>query len=539
MSGACKLAFDCQYPVVNWLSDETFFSLCSRQHIFSGNVLPGRTSAQMFGLPVQRIKHDLPCGLDAFEQKTCGYWGSADSILAHHTIFPFFAPFQSEAAISSAVMTLKGSDVGSLKYRFGLVSGGFGAEHPLKGCTECVKHDVAFFGAPYWHLSHQYPGMLLCPVHRILLRECTRNRRWCDRFSWTVPSDDILSPPSRLHLEHPEQVRLSTLASAVLDLASIGLDAKFDPVIVSKVYRQQLSKVGHAHSLLKDVTSLRRFHPFEGLPATEEASASFIDQLTRCPRRHYHPLKHLVMITWLFEDLHSFRECYQCMAALVRDSVPQVNLGISANTETVRCAAPISDINYRPKKLKPPVRSALVERLATGAPKQLVCSEFQLTISTVNKLLRAEPQIQAMWVQAQKNQALDRYRGHWNELRQRFPNWCVKSLREYSPSTYAWLYRNDSAWLRSQGAQTPKPRRVNRASVDWAARDNRLQGEVRERLFATYGTDRDLRLSKSQLYSLVPELPSCLENSQRYPYTRLYLATVLSKPSGEAGVTHT
>lgn len=406
MSGVCRMAFDCRYPVVNWLSDETFFSLCSRQHMFSGNVLPGRTSAQLFGLPVQRIKHDLPCGLDAFERSTCGYWGSADSILTQRTIFPLFAPFQSEAAICSAMMALKGSDVGSLKYRLGLVSGGFGAEHPLKGCTECIKHDVAFFGAPYWHLSHQYPGVLLCPVHRILLRECTRNRRWCDRFSWTVPSDDILSPPPRLHLEHAEQVRLLVLSSAVLDLASVGLDVKFDPIIVSQVYRQQLSRVGSAHSLLKYMTSLRRFHPFEGLPATEKAAVNFIDQLTRCPRRHYHPLKHLVMIMWLFEDLHSFRKCYEYMAAQVRDLVPQVNLGISADTETDRCAAPISAINCRPKKLKQPIRSALVERLATGAPKQLICSEFQLTISTVNKFLRAEPQVQVIWAKAQKTKRL-------------------------------------------------------------------------------------------------------------------------------------
>ncbi|MFW9082214.1 TnsD family Tn7-like transposition protein [Pseudomonas sp. P2757] len=512
-------------PHVCWLPGETFFSLCSRQHVCSGNVLPGITSAQMFGLSQRSIKHDLPYGMDAFEQHTDGIWGSADSILAERTILSFFAPFQSAATIRFAVATLKGNQLGSLKYRLGLVTGGFGAEHPLKGCAECLEENMCVTGIPYWRLAHQYPGVLVCPVHGSLLHECTQNRHWCGRFTWTVPSKKVLADPLIRDLTEPERAVLNVLADAVLDLAALGFKAWFDPVAVSLTYRQHLNA---AVSFRDHVAPLRRFHPFEGLPSSDEEAASFVSQMTRRPRGYYHPLKHLLMITWLFGSIRSFHELYSRTG--LGTQVPEVVVSAPVGTFEIKPVLSVVRGAPRPKKLKSHIRNQLIEQLAQGACKHAACTAFGVTISTVNKLLRAEPELKAAWERARFQQQLSAHRGVWSALCSQHPEKGAKALRACSPATFAWLYRNDRYWLVSQAAAKPKPAHArNSIHVDWAARDLNLKRLVQACLLAVYdaGPQRT-PISKSRLFSLVPTLASCLENYNQYPSTREYVETILN-----------
>lgn len=508
---------------VKWLPDETFFSLCSRQHILTCNVLPGTTSIQLLNLTKKRIKHDFPCGLDAFEINTAGYWGGADTIIQNHTILPFFAHFSSEEKVNAAVSILKGAHIGSLKYRLGLITGGFGAEHPLKGCPECVKSDLARYGVAYWHLIHQYPGLVACPTHWVWLRESLVNRQWVDRFAWSLPKEDNFLPPPEG--SPPEQSALRSITHAIGDLAALEFTYIFDPMRVSKAYRQELPSDSSA-SLLSYLEPLRGLYPFNSLPATEEEAACFIKCLTRTPRGQYHPLKHLLVATWLFKDFQSFMECYEGTGvhALLNVSMlerPTISQEVAAKTSSRESTAKL-----RPKTLKPAVRASLLTRLAAGEPKSKVCAEFEITVSTVNKLLRAEPAIHALWLNFQRDRELSEHRNYWLRLRSAFPKACVKTLRSQAASVYAWLYRNDRAWLIYQSTHTPKSQRANRAFVDWDERDSRLEALVRKSLIARYGTDHDLSLSRAQLYALAPDIPRCIENRSRYPGTRAYLETL-------------
>ena len=108
------------------------------------------------------------------------------------------------------------------------------------------------------------------------------------------------------------------------------------------------------------------------------------------------------------------------------------------------------------------------------------------------------------------------YRGH-------------KNLRQQSPSTYAWLYRNDKAWLLAQTAGLPSGRIGNNSRIDWIARDNALELLVRERLREVFDRVEGLELTRMQLFTLVPSLPTALQRSGRYSGTRELLSTVLGR----------
>lgn len=513
----------CAYPA--WLPGETFFSLCSRLHFLSGHLRPAETSNQLFSLSERSIKHDLPCGLAAFELNTAGRWGGAISIIEHHTIFPFFSPFQPDSSVAEALAQIRSSSIGPLKYQLGLVCGGFGADHPLRACRSCMMRDVDLYGVSYWHLVHQYPGVVVCPEHSEVLCECIQNRRWFGRFTWTMPSAGTLRDLGYGVISLLERERLAQLATACRDLGSIGLAKHFDPVVVAQVYRKWLPTESAAESLLTHISPLRRFHPYGELPSHEAAAASFISQMVRSPRRHIHPLKHLTMITWLFGDVSSFVQCHE--VGFVQRIAPSA---IPASPPIPDVPAPPADRkgHARPKRLKPDLRALLLNRLAEGAAKDDICQEFQLTISTVNKLLRAERGVQASWVARRMALYQADHRLRWTELQLRFPMHSLTELRRKCQSLYIWLHRNDREWLNAQASQMPKPARNPNPRVDWERRDDGLQRELEAEIIRRFGSDQNLCLKQSQLFSLLPRLAQRLERRDRYPRTRAYMK-LLSK----------
>jgi hypothetical protein len=490
-----------------------------------GNLSHSTTSTAVLGLTQKFIKHDIPCGIAALEKTRFEYLGSTESILLYHTIFPLFVPFQNQVKIQEAIITIKGSRIDSLKYRLGLISSGFGAEHPLKACRYCMREDINAHGVAYWHLTHQYPGVLICHRHQAWLMTSTKSRRWSGRFEWSLPDEDYLieqdssralwSPPAFL-----------TMATNVIDLASIGRTSVFDPCIVAATYRTALFQGERPDSLLDRIKPLRCSHLFESLPTDEESTKSFINQLIRTPRRSIHPLKHLVLINWLFEGLHSFVEAYktevsrsaQQVASAPSRKLPERSSLSSAGVSTQKTA--------RPKRLKGRIKDDLLTKLAKGVSKQKLCEEFRITVSTINKLLRANPTTYAQALQAKHGGEIDEHRGEWQHLHRVYPKLGVKALRTKRPSLYAWLYRNDKAWLMAEAQTFTKPVRRNSHTIDWEARDYRLLSMI-ETACWSISKLREEPVTKSELYAIVPMLSSCLENRQRYAMSRAYLSMVL------------
>lgn len=502
-----------------WLPEESFFSLCSRLHFLSGHLHPGATSRLLFSLSERCIKHDLPCGLDAFERNTAGRWGGAISIIEHRTIFPFFSPFRSHSSIAASLAQMANPVVGSLKYQLGLVCGGFGADHPLRACPSCMMRDLDLHGVSYWHMAHQYPGVVVCPEHREVLCECFQNRRWSGRFTWTLPDPGTLRDMGYGEINAVEQERLVQLAAACGDLRSMGLAKHFDPIVVAQIYRQCLPTENAARSLLAHISPLRRFHPYGEQPSTYAAAASFISQMVRAPRRHIHPLKHLIMITWLFGEVSLFARCYESRFTQ-HEPLPV----FPASTPTAGAPAPAGKRGQpRPKRLKLEFKTLVLNRLAEGAAKDNICREFKLNISTVNKLLRTEPCIQASWTA--RRTALDKadHRLRWAQLQGRFPSHSLTELRRECQSLYIWLYRNDREWLNAQAGEMLKPARNQALRVDWEGRDDGLLRELEAEIARRFGSDLNQGLKQSQIFSLIPRLAQRLERRDRYPRTRAYM----------------
>lgn len=520
-------------PILRWLEDETFFSICSRQHLILGHVDVSSTLGWLYGENHRAIIHDFPSNLNALDPNITTCWGGSHSIIHEHTIMPLFCPFQAPLRVEAAETLMRGPSVGSLKYQLGLLTGRFGAEHPLKACSRCMAEDRAAHGTAYWHRAHQFPGVLLCHQHGSELIECAINRQWSGRFKWLLPDEKNLgSRQTRL----TSSSMLFSMRDMILALAAVGNSFFFDPYLISALYKERLNFMrtsnaegwNAASSLVTHLSELQPYPPFTCLPTTRKGAEDFIARMVRKPRGYCHPLKHLTFIHWLFGEFSTFSDNYarlsalRCMACEAA-SAQVIDFALLATPPASNGYQPV---NRKPKKIKPKIRAMIISQLRSGASKKDICSMFTITVCTLNRILRSEPGLQDLWEGKQFEQSLLRHRSEWTDVLARNSEASPNEIRRIIPSHYAWLRRNDRSWLNSQIKTMPSGRIGNNSAVDWDQRDSTLYELVCSTLSKEYGDLDNLTVLTQDLHRLIPSLSRALVKRTRYPQTRALLVQI-------------
>lgn len=515
-------------PYLHWLPDECFYSLCCRQHLLWSNQSNEETVAILFGPDAPSLLHDFPKNLSLLNDEAQRSWGNSEEIINYHSIVPIFFPFQSTERVEEIKEILQGSKFSSLKYRLGLITGRFGGSHPLKACLTCMKNDEYRYGTTYWHLSHQLPGVTACPLHRKLLMESSENRQWSRRLRWVLPDECTLIKNEDLEVSAASLAALHSMSISAVELWKLGPRYHFDATKVAKIYQQAIRRFGTAQKGREAAAegfarycSVLQPHPsFSALPRTQRGAIGFISQMARKPRGYCHPLKHLTLISWLFGHVEGFMAAYNKLDELLKNSgshdlqllIPDTAVREQAETYKRQSGAP------RPKKIFVPIQQEILKVVKSGASKGEVCTRFDVSISTVNRLLRQNPEVRLAASNEQLRKKREELRAVWLATVDERPTASAKTVRKQIPKVYAWLYRNDRTWLLSQCMILPCGRTGNHVSVDWDARDERLCARVMQ--IMNRSPFENTRLRKRYLYQLVPSLFVSLEQKSHYSKTR-------------------
>jgi len=511
-------------PFLNWLDDETFFSIVSRQHVFLRNRSAIDTLAQLFETKPTHYTHDFPCNLISLVSDAKIAWGSAEKIISDRTIISLFFPFQSERCQEAIVASLSGSKLGSIKYKIGLVAGRFGGEHPLRACLDCLIDDRITYGMSYWHLSHQYPGVLICPKHGCLLRESTTNRQWSTQFKLAVPSEDELIEPAWPPVSDEVKSVIVDLGNAARSLAEYGKHSKFDSSIVAQVYKTAVDSYGSeraqsSHEFSEFCAHFRQFWPFFSLPSSSQEAAAYMDEMLRRPRRHSHPLKHLILIQWLFGGFEEFINAYRNRLSksdeLVCNSFPAAENDITDRREKDNLF--VATGKPKPKKMFTALKNLILAELQQGVESHNISTKFGVSISTINRLLRTNPRTKKVRSDVRFCELREKHCTIWQSTVRNNPDFGAKRIRSLLPNSYAWLYRNDRGWLAEQCSRLPKERFKPR-QLDWAMRDEQLCVSIERvirKLVPGY--------SKEEIFLRIPRLSAALEKRARYPKARKLL----------------
>lgn len=560
-------------PLPEWLPGETLFSLCSRYHLLSGNRLASTTCKALFGHARQGSQHDLPCRLETLFRRSAGVCGDVREIALGRTLLSYYLPMRSADIAVDAIAAMAGDRPGNLKFRLGILTSRFRANHPLKACKTCMSENIAEHGIAYWHLVHQFPGVWTCNEHHELLMQSTVKSSGVGRFLWALPKLSELSAlPVTLLLGEQrgkcESSPLHQFADLAQRMGTLPAGEHFDPARLVLTYQLALSEKGLVSksgrlrlnrlndSFRQAIMPLKVIPELSNLAPDEKYASASLARWIRTPRGGTHPLRHLAIIFWLFSDWDSFVAMYRCAGAqaetsilslqqqeilsdprhelllgLVRDgnSFSQIAkiVGIDIQTAIAWAAKAGYKATRRPKKLKADIFGDLVNSLRAGQDKIAVALRFSVSISTVTRILRTEIGLQVEWHKARFDTARKRARSAWAIAESSVPIASIKELRNSNPAAYAWLYRNDQDWLnaRCQLLSSP-PLKPAEQCVDWHSRDLVLSDSVRK-----VGTDLALlggarRIFLWQIYQLLPELRAKLSALDRLPLTKAAIGKV-------------
>ncbi len=470
------------------LDGETLYNWCGRVHGWNGGSNAQRTSQLLFGAPYAGLLHDFPSHLNELEARTQGFLGDMQHLALSRTLLGYFLPTQAEPIARELLNATKAGATSYIKYRLGIPASRIGAFHPLKGCPACFNEDESRFGISYWHVCHQYPSVVICPKHALPLWKINDPVSPVHRREWILPRtltepqvvhrsipDSLVEPCLRLARFSAHFAELPPASLAPSTLARTYLNAMRSRGLVSACGSLRLASASTA--VLKAYEGLESFAEFSTLRSLSGTFGGLLGALARKHPRPGHPLKHLILIAFLFDTWGSFMDSYvqsgkpnadvpaadrateaesdsrrEAFVQLVRVehwSVTAAARRVGVTTTTGVCWAKAAGLPFvsRAKEIKPETLAAVRALLATGEEKVTVVTKTGMSAVSVNRLLSSEPPIRAAWQTARTSRIQALKRTQFSELLARHPGVPLRHIRRIPGNAYAWLYRHDRDWL--------------------------------------------------------------------------------------------
>lgn len=306
------------YPLLARLPEETLFSWVSRLDAFWGLPSHSETCLILFGHFAQSSCHALPDHLARFAKLTGEDRFSIDSLLIEATLLGFYRPFLSPTAFESAARDLWLGWGKSLARRLSRLSYHKWIHHPLKACPDCIEEDLSQTGWCYWHQVHQWPGVWQCPKHGVPLHELAPCNADTHEFVLPISCPQHLQP-----LTLPDQMLGSARGLAHFITSVVHEGCSIQPDALLAVYYQQVVSRGWmnaagqmqwtnaAGSYIEYASQLRAVPELHFLPESIQSSGRILCQIFRDEGLTLHPLRHLLVMHWLWGDASAFWSDYR------------------------------------------------------------------------------------------------------------------------------------------------------------------------------------------------------------------------------------
>ena len=546
------------------------YSIAARYGIATGIVSPSSTSKVLFGYHRGGFPHALPGGIGHFARVFKGALGSPREIISSHTIAPQLVVSRSPTLREATYAAMEEVHAGTIKANLGLLASGFGGALPLKACLVCLDEDELENGFGYWRVRQQLPGVWLCAKHAALLNISIPMQTGQARYAWILPNrDDLTTPcPAECSLGEPATQHLARLAGASNWLWAIGRREGIDLARMAESLWDQLYAADLAcrpHRLRPNTASqsfsqffdtIRVIPELERVAATPSIAYSQLLAVLNASSNGLHPLRIASAIAWLFPTTSAFAQrydsCYpesqpaiatvaqknyaaiaakrikflQLLASGGSISASARAVGVEIATGQAWTAAVGADVPRRASLIRGDRRDSLVEALRSGIDKTTAAATFKISISSVSRILRTEARLHAAWSTMRNEGRRVTARAAWTQALIDLGG-RPKLARSMQPANYAWLYRNDYAWLQATNRSYDR-RRSNNSAVDWGARDAQLSTEV----LRTAEAIRTVGQTQVRLLDLLAKLPALkrnLRNADHLPLTEHALAKVLKR----------
>lgn len=470
-------------PVI--LEDESIYSWCGRFHRLNGGFDTHATSRLLFAHPTEALRHDFPGRLETLHQKTRGELGRLPEMLRQRTLFGFHAAFLPNDVSLEIQAYLLGGRGSAARSKLGLTRAGLGGVSPLKFCASCVEEQLKSSGVAWWKASHQLPSSFMCEIHGDWLHshEVESRRGVLRAFYLPCLSPTLHGQPKEMPVRREGLATLGAWGLFVRSQESLCLDdATLRDCYLHKAKAHGWLAFDGGVRLQQLRDAFVDYHR-EALAVFDKAflgdisgvNAGFLGYLFRQAPSRRHPLKHLLLMGFLFDSTDDFCDILRhvqavrseggeaAMQSLLRDTAKQlavrVAAGESVNKAATSLGVPVAMAvrrlvksgivlkNARPRIVGSDKEKMLCDLLLQGKSRKAIADALGLRPAFIKDFLATRPELKAAWGVAHFHNQRDRHRQLLTSVLQQYPDLPVKTIRRLPGNGFQWLYNNDRDWL--------------------------------------------------------------------------------------------
>ncbi|MBQ0139028.1 MAG: TniQ family protein [Kurthia sp.] len=537
--------------------NELLYSAIARYHFYSGNIDCKDTLEELFGSRSVIPSVEIGSYFSVLAEQL-GSQYSIESLLAHHTIYPYYASFLSEARQQEILQDVL-EDGQALYTRLGIVAGSICRKDGLYYCAECAKDDNAQYGEPYIHREHQLQGINYCPNHEIPLRQ------------YPIKSDSRIAYV-RFEMRHMNLTAIyevDNYKEIAVEIAKQAYELLQLPIhelsreVVSTKYRSLL----RARNLITASNHVRQKELYKGVASSfpsgflqeYESELSEFDEynwlkvLTRNSKRHVHPLRHLFLMHFLQQDIGSLVITSTDQGAFGTGPFPCLNKAAEHYKQFI-----IQDVDVtRDFKTKNLIgtftcscgfiyaRKQSTDIFKIGRVKEFGHVRYQklidlsrgnISIRAIARELGADSKTVKKYLEPpifkQDQQKvpmtvskLDSYKAEFIAIVQKHPQSSRTQLRKIYQKEYMYLYSHDKEWLFNT---LPAPQKLYNEvkTVDWNKRDIQYSNAIKTLYEQLWASEKPIRITTSLLGKRLGILANLERYLEQLPITKRLLEQI-------------
>lgn len=326
---------------------EILYSVIARYHQLSANSRVEQTMIEIYG-----VKSALAVTLPSLAQcliKKIPWKDNYDeqSFINKNTLLTYYLPFLPESNKQQVKAIMSNNNQNYIHIFLGDLTKTLRRSTHLKYCARCVEEDLKKFGEAYWHRIHQVQGCFYCLKHnRILSSGCEE----CG-FHFTPKKNKLhglkeFCPCCGSDLTFQNQGWCPLISKYRTELMEICSDVH-DLLENHTVWEKWAFKDWHTHYVNKLIASkfcseqnkvrykkikyfFQRFYgkAFLELVNCNLDVSSWLKECIKCDHA-IHPLKHILLIRFLFGSLKDFREQSNFNNDNEYSKVPILDIGVN------------------------------------------------------------------------------------------------------------------------------------------------------------------------------------------------------------------
>lgn len=553
--------------------DELIYSAIARYHYYTGNLDCKDTLEEMFGK--RTIIPSLEIGSNIKDLvKNLGDKYSSDFIIQYHTIFPFYSPFLPEERKQELLEEIKYDDGIGVYTKLGMVSGSICKKEGIYYCPCCAKKDIDENGEAYIHREHQLQGVFICPHDGVELKKYPVDKTNSSRIEFIRLDKKLLDLKDIRIIDDKNYEKLYKISKYAYYLLKTNLEDISKDMILEK-YKNMLYEKGLT-TTSKRVKQRELYDEFISFYGEEflkhlESEIDNYDEynwlrvITRNLSRTVHPIRHILLINFLCEDMETFfsgiktkynpfgKGPWPCLNR-VSDHYRRNKARDLKITEDYKTRVPVGTFSCECGFIysrKGPDK-VVEDRYKIGRIKNFgwvwenklkeYLKEEKYGLRELARLMNCDPKTIAKFKDILSKEDADKVKtidekDDTNNLVEEYkcnllqcislnPRATRTEIRELCKKEYIYLYRQDKEWL--YGNLPSKTVRINENKVvDWDERDSETLKLIKKAYIELLNKEKPIRISKSSIGKTSGVTVTLDKNLDKLPKTKDYLDKVV------------